>query len=109
MKSSGPKKINTAQHLRSRSWGTIAVLEQVMRIIPTAIHGVMDFLGGILLIAAPWLFGFPTAGAATWALVGAGSIMLVVALLTDYELGAVRQIPMKMHLTMDAVLGLLLA
>jgi len=35
--------------------------------------------------------------------------MLLAALLTDYELGVVRQIPMKMHLTMDAILGLLLA
>jgi hypothetical protein len=29
-----------------------------MRIISTRTHGVIDHLTGLLLIAAPWLFGF---------------------------------------------------
>ena len=29
-----------------------------MRFIPTRIHGVLDYAVGVLLVAAPWLFGF---------------------------------------------------
>lgn len=29
-----------------------------MRFIPTKIHGVLDYIAGLALIAAPWLFGF---------------------------------------------------
>jgi hypothetical protein len=36
-----------------------------MRFIPTRIHGMMDYAMGLLLIAAPWLFGFARGGAET--------------------------------------------
>ena len=29
-----------------------------MRFIPTHVHGMMDYLTGVILIAVPWLFGF---------------------------------------------------
>ncbi len=35
-----------------------------MRFIPTRIHGMMDYLMGVLLIVAPCLFGFADGGAA---------------------------------------------
>src|SRR4051794_6793108 len=43
-------------------------------LLPTRIHGVMDYLMGVLLIAAPWLLGFSRGGAETWVpvLLGAG-------------------------------------
>ena len=37
-----------------------------MRIISTRIHGIIDYLTGLLLIVAPWLFGFANGGAAQW-------------------------------------------
>src|SRR5688572_14542344 len=80
-----------------------------MRFIPTRIHGVMDYLGGLLLIAAPWLFGFAAGGAETWVPVALGAGMIAAALMTDYEAGLVRMIPMKMHLGTDALMGLFLA
>ncbi len=37
-----------------------------MRSIPTRVHGVLDYLVGLLLIGAPWLLGFERGGAETW-------------------------------------------
>jgi hypothetical protein len=80
-----------------------------MRIISTRAHGMMDYLVGVLLILAPWLFNFDRGGAETWVpvLLGAGAILY--SLFTDYELGMVRNIPMPTHLTLDLFNGLLLA
>lgn len=80
-----------------------------MRFIPTHVHGYLDYLVGILLIAAPWLFGFAEGGAETWipVILGAGAILY--SLFTDYELGLVRQISMPVHLGLDAGSGVLLA
>ena len=29
-----------------------------MRFLPTRVHGMIDYLWGVALMAAPWLFGF---------------------------------------------------
>jgi hypothetical protein len=79
-----------------------------MRIIPTKVHGVLDYLVGLLLIAAPWAFGFAQGGAETWVPVVLGAGALVYSLITDYELGVVRAISMRTHLVLDAMSGLLL-
>jgi len=33
-----------------------------MRFIPTKVHGILDYVVGVALIAAPWLFGFANVG-----------------------------------------------
>ena len=53
--------------------------------------------------------GFARGGAETWIPVILGAGALVYSLLTDYELGVVRRIPMPVHLTLDLLSGLLLA
>ena len=81
-----------------------------MRLIPTRIHGVLDYLMGLLLIAAPWIFGFADEGNAARlvpAILGAG--VIVYSLLTRYELGLAPLIPMPIHLGIDAAGGLVLA
>ncbi len=80
-----------------------------MRFIPTRVHGVIDYLWGIALIATPWLFGFATGGAAQWVAVVSGAGAILYSLVTVYELGAVRIIPMSMHLALDGVAGAVLA
>jgi hypothetical protein len=80
-----------------------------MRFIPTKTHGYIDYLMGILLIAAPWILDFDRGGAETWIPVVLGAGMIVYSLLTDYELGASRTLSMRTHLTLDLVGGLLLA
>jgi hypothetical protein len=80
-----------------------------MRVIPTRIHGVIDYLTGVLLIASPWLFGFADGGAAQWVPIILGALVILQSLVTDYELGATRLLPMPMHLVLDAVSGAVLA
>lgn len=80
-----------------------------MRVIPTRLHGVLDYLVGALLITAPWLFGFARGGAETWLPVILGAGALLYSLFTDYELGVVRRLGMGSHLGLDAASGVLLA
>ena len=80
-----------------------------MRFIPTRVHGMLDYAVGAFLIAAPWLLGFARGGAETWVPVLLGAGALLYSLLTDYELGVVRRIPMPTHLALDLGSGLLLA
>ena len=80
-----------------------------MRVIPTSVHGVMDYLMGIVLIAAPWLLGFAENGAETWVPVIIGAGMIAGAMITNYECGVVGIISMSTHLTMDVLAGILLA
>ncbi|HEV7255877.1 MAG TPA: SPW repeat protein [Mesorhizobium sp.] len=80
-----------------------------MRFLSTRVHGIIDYLTGILLIAAPWLFGFADGTAAQWVPVIVGLTILVMSLITDYELSAARIIPMGVHLGVDGLGGAFLA
>ncbi len=81
----------------------------VMNLIPTRVHGVMDYLSGVLIAASPWLFGFNDDTAAQWVPVVAGIGILGLSAFTNYEAGLVKKIPMSVHLTMDVITGVLLA
>ena len=80
-----------------------------MQMIPTRIHGILDYLTAALLIIAPWLFGFADGGAAQWVPVVLGLGVIAYSLLTDYELGIARAISMPVHLGLDIAGGVLLA
>ncbi|RZJ82721.1 MAG: hypothetical protein EOO20_24095, partial [Chryseobacterium sp.] len=71
-------------------------------------HALLDYLVGILLIAAPWLLGFADSTAATVIPIVLGASTLVYSLFTNYEYGIVRVLPYKIHLTIDFIAGLLL-
>ena len=80
-----------------------------MRVISTRTHGVLDYLTGGMLLAAPRLLGLTGVPASARAFRLAGGGAALYSLLTDYELGAVRVLPMPAHLAMDAASGALLA
>lgn len=80
-----------------------------MRFIPTKTHGVIDYLMGAFLIVSPWIFGIEAIVAAKWTLIAVGASVILYSLLTDYELGAYRKIPMSTHLWLDALGGAFLA
>jgi hypothetical protein len=80
-----------------------------MRFIPTRVHGYLDYIMGLLLIAAPWLFDFADGGAKQWIPVILGAGAIIYSLMTDYELGVSKAISMRTHLTLDLMSGILLA
>ncbi|MCU0466601.1 MAG: hypothetical protein MUF38_18795 [Anaerolineae bacterium] len=72
------------------------------RIIATKIHGVFDYVIAVALLLAPTLFGFEDlGGAAVWVPRVLGIGIMVMSLLTRYELGVVNVIPMTTHLFID--------
>ena len=80
-----------------------------MRFVPTRLHGVIDYLWGVALLAAPWLFGFSDVPAATWIAIAFGAGAILYSALTAYELGLLRLLPMSLHLILDGLGGAALA
>ncbi len=77
--------------------------------INTRVHGIIDYLTGLLLIVAPYLFGFATGGIEQWLPQLLGAMILVMSLLTQYELSIAKIIPLPVHLGIDLLGGALLA
>lgn len=77
-----------------------------MRFLPTHVHGIIDYLAVIVLLALPRLLGWDDA--VTTLLTLAASATLLYSLLTRYELGILPIIPMSGHLALDAASGLIL-
>lgn len=77
--------------------------------IPTRIHGILDYIVGLFLLASPWLLDFHQSGTATSVVIVLGGGALLYSLFTDYEAGVVKRIPMPVHLGLDAFNGVLLA
>jgi hypothetical protein len=75
--------------------------------INSEMHGYIDYLMGLVLIAIPFLFAIPD-GVPTTLLIVLGTATIVYSLITNYELGLVKVLPMKVHLFIDVVSGLLL-
>lgn len=82
-----------------------------MKIIPTFMHGIADYIGAIALLAAPNIFGFANDGPTAAVMIPRilGVIVLLQAIMTDYELGLAKILPMKMHLMSDYLVGAFLA
>lgn len=83
-----------------------------IRFVPTQVHGIFDYVGGVALISAPFLFGFFSVGGIAVILpmvLGVG--LIIYSLLTRYELGipAIKFIPMPLHLLFDFVAAALIA
>lgn len=83
--------------------------ETNLRMIPTSIHGVLDYLASGVNLLAPSLLGLEDVLQAALAPRLVGAAGTAYSLLTDYELGAVKLLPMPTHLVMDAVKGAFLA
>lgn len=76
--------------------------------ISTKAHAVIDYAYGALLLIAPYLLGFAHDATAEHVLMAFGIGAIVYSLLTNYELSAVKLIPMPAHLILDVVAGLAL-
>ena len=80
-----------------------------MRFIPTRLHGVIDYLWGLSLLASPWVLGYADVPAAKWLAIVFGAGAILYSMITAYELGLVRILPMPLHLIVDGAGGAFLA
>ncbi len=77
-----------------------------MKLFSTRTHGVLDYASVILLLALPRVLGWSQP--VTRLLTGSALATLVYSLLTRYELGAVKWLPIPAHLALDRASGLAL-
>ncbi len=80
-----------------------------LRVIPTSVHGVIDYVAGGALYATPTLLGLSDVPASARTLRLAGGAAVASSMLTDYELGVVKVVPIPAHLTLDVASGALIA
>src|ERR1051326_2962232 len=83
--------------------------ESFMRFIPTKFHAPLDYIVGVALIAAPWIFQFSEHTAATVVPIVLGIGLIAYSLVTNYELGVWKVAPMAVHNLIDIAAGALLA
>jgi hypothetical protein len=75
--------------------------------IPAFVHGLLEYVAGALLIAAPFLFGFDSDTATAVAIV-AGVLILVVTASSALSTGLIKSIPVQAHVILDYLLAALL-
>jgi hypothetical protein len=73
--------------------------------IPAFVHGLLEYLVGALLIAAPFLLDFDTDSATAVSSV-AGLLVLVVAASSALPTGLIKSIPVQAHVMIDYVVAL---
>ena len=75
--------------------------------IPLFVHGIIEYVGGALLIAAPFLLSFDS-GTATALSIVVGVVLLGLAAATDGPTSLVNQVPRAAHVALDYVLVVVL-
>jgi len=79
-----------------------------MRLIPTAIHGFLDYLLGIVMIATPYVLHFERRPETEVCFV-MGAVLIIYSLITRDQCGLVPAIPVTKHLYLDIIGGIVLA
>jgi hypothetical protein len=77
-----------------------------MNMLSPKLHGFIDYVSVALLALSPSLFGL--AGAAALVAYALAVIHLLMTLLTDFPLGAVKLIPLRLHGLVEVVVGVAL-
>ena len=76
--------------------------------ISSRVHGVIDYIVGIVLILAPFVLGFADGSAAQWVPQILGILVLLMSLLTAYEYSVAKLIPYRVHLVVDIIQAVIL-
>jgi hypothetical protein len=79
-----------------------------LRVVPTKAHAALDHVVGPTLLFAPELFGLKDDRKAALVPRLTGATEALYANLTDYELAMKRVLPMRVHLALDALGGVVL-
>jgi hypothetical protein len=78
--------------------------------ISTAFYGVLNYIIALTLIASPWLFDLVKVSSAALLLpIYIGWLQLIMAIFSNNETGFIKRFPMATHLTIDALMGFVLA
>jgi hypothetical protein len=80
--------------------------ETTMKLLSPKVHGVIDYVSVILLAVSPSLFGL--AGVAALVAYALAVIHLLMTVLTDFPLGMVRLVPLRLHGLVEIVVGIAL-
>ena len=75
--------------------------------IPRFVHGVIEYLAGVLLIAAPFLLAFESDAAVAVSVI-AGVLVIFIAASTDGSSSLVNSIPLPVHVLLDYALAAIL-
>ena len=76
--------------------------------IPLNVHAALEPFMAILLIAAPWIFGFSDVTDAKTISIAVGVVMLLSGAMTRWRYAIARVIPLRMHFATDLLLGAVL-
>ena len=76
--------------------------------IPLNLHAALEPLMAVVIIAAPWIFGFSDTDSATVICVLVGVAMLLIGSMTDWRMSLMRLIPLRMHMAGDLALAAIL-
>jgi hypothetical protein len=81
-----------------------------MKVIPTYLHGAFDYICGFTLILSPSILGFSEAqGPERLIPQASGLFILLQCLMTRYECGILRVLPMVTHLRNESLVALFVA
>jgi hypothetical protein len=75
--------------------------------VPAFVHGLLEYVAGALLIAAPFVLAFES-DTATAVSIAAGVVVLIVAASTAMTTGLIKSIPVHAHVILDYVLAVVL-
>lgn len=75
--------------------------------IPRFLHGAIEYVAGVLLIAAPFLFAFEASAAVALSIV-AGVVVVAVAASTEGSGSLINAIPISIHVLIDFALAAVL-
>jgi hypothetical protein len=76
--------------------------------LPLRTHAMMEPIAAILVIAAPWIFGFSDVDSATTLSVIIGVAILLTGMSTRWRWSLMKLIPLRTHFMMDVGIGILL-
>lgn len=77
------------------------------RLIPWVVHSAAEYAAALLLVLAPFLFGFDSQ-TAKWTSIALGVVVLLVAVLSRGLLSVTQSLPSSAHATLDYVLAVVL-
>lgn len=80
-----------------------------MQTIEAKTHACIDYSVGIILIAAAYLLNFQAEKLPNTVLYAVGIGSLLYSVLTNYELGLLKIIPINIHFMLDTISGMFLA